>query len=228
MPAITSADLPDEEHRTRHVGDEVQLLGADVNIAGQDVVGDDVLDERALVVLFLVVDLGAVERDVGHDAQAVRQLVVTLGEHGVVKVRAPVDERLEGLMIDCYDRIRRAVQADDRLRPFFADHGCVAARNDVAVRVDHADHTVGGLFHLNDHALEHTAGHGIALPIIMPFTQMSIDIILHFRHYCKRLLTFYFKTGRVFCAVLTVFRHLPQSVKRFFVNFACSAVKNRP
>jgi len=99
----------------------MQFLGADIDVAGEDIVGDDILDEGALVVLFLVVGLRTVERDVGHDAEASGSLIVALGEHGIVKVGAPGNERLEGLFVDDNDGVRGAVELDDCLGPFFAD-----------------------------------------------------------------------------------------------------------
>ena len=53
----------DDEHAAVELGLDVQLLGAHVNVAQEDVVGKDALDERGLVVLFLVIALGGVKRD---------------------------------------------------------------------------------------------------------------------------------------------------------------------
>lgn len=137
----------------------MQFLGADIDVAGEDIVGDDILDEGALVVLFLVVGLRTVERDVGHDAEASGSLIVALGEHGIVKVGAPGNERLEGLFVDDNDGVRGAVELDDCLGPFFADQRGVAAGDHVAVSVNDADDAVGGLLHLDDHTLKNATGH---------------------------------------------------------------------
>ena len=53
----------DQEDDSALLGVEVQLLGLDVNIAGENVVENDVLDERALVVLFVVEALDISEED---------------------------------------------------------------------------------------------------------------------------------------------------------------------
>ena len=156
---VRPAYLPDEEDGARRVGDEVQLLRADIDIARQNVVGDDILDEGSLVMLFLIVGLRAVERDVGHDAQTSGDLVVALGKHGVVKVGAPGNERLEGLFVDDDNGVRGAVELDNGLGPFFPDARGVAAGDHGAVGVDHADHAVGRLLHLDDHTLKNAAGH---------------------------------------------------------------------
>ena len=118
---VRPAYLPDEEHSARRVGDKMQFLRTDIDIARQDIVGDDVLDEGSLVVLFLIVGLRTIERDVGHDAQALGDLIIALGKHGIVKIGTPGNKRLEGLFIDNDNGIRGAVKLDHGLGPFFPD-----------------------------------------------------------------------------------------------------------
>ena len=154
---------------------------------------------------FLVVRLCTVERHVCHHTQAVRGLIVALGENGVVKVGAPAHKRLEGFMINDHDGIGRAVESDHGLRPLFTDQRGVTTGNDVAVSVNDTDHAVGRFLHLNDHALKNTARHARFLLILL-FTQTTIDIILRIRHYCKRFLTFYFKKRCPFCELFIVLR----------------------
>ena len=156
---VGPADLPHQEHRARHVRHEMKLLRADIHVARQDVVRDDVLHERAFVVFFFIIGLRAVQRHISHHAQAPGGLVVALGKHGVIEIRAPGHERLERLLVHHHDGIRRTVEPDNRLGPFLADHRRIAARDDVCVGVDHADHAVGGFFHLNDNTLKNAAGH---------------------------------------------------------------------
>lgn len=62
----------------------MQFLGADINITGQDIVHDDILDEGAPVMLFFVEDLGVIQGDIGHGAEGFGQLVLTGAEHGVL------------------------------------------------------------------------------------------------------------------------------------------------
>ncbi len=52
---LCRANLAHQEHGPVGLGGNVQLLGADVDVAQQDVVGDDALDKGGLVVLLLVV-----------------------------------------------------------------------------------------------------------------------------------------------------------------------------
>ena len=61
---IAGLHLADQEHRPGRLRDKVQLLGADIDVPQQNVVGDDVLDKGGLVVLLLIVGLGAVQRTV--------------------------------------------------------------------------------------------------------------------------------------------------------------------
>ena len=148
----------------------MQLFGTDVHIAGQNVVGDDIFDKGALVVLLLVIGLRAVERHIRHDAQASCDFIVALGEDGIVKICAPADQRLEGLLVDDDNGIRRTVEPDDRLRPFFADQGCITAGNDVAVGVNDTDHAIGSFLHLYDDTLKNATGHGLPLLIVTFYT----------------------------------------------------------
>ena len=156
--------------------------------------------------LFLVIGLRAVERDIGHHAEASGSLVVALGEDGIVKVSAPGDKGLEGFLIDNDDGIRGAIELDDGLRPFFTDERGIAAGNDIAVSIDHADDAVGGLLHLNDHTLKNATGHSTP-SLNLLFTQTTIDIILRFQQERKVFLTFYLKTTIFFCGIFIVFRH---------------------
>ena len=85
---VGAVKLADQVYGAGHVRDEVQLLGAHIDVAGKDVVGDYVLDEGGLVVLFLVVRAGLVHRDGGEDAHAAGNGVVPGHEHRVVETRA--------------------------------------------------------------------------------------------------------------------------------------------
>ena len=106
--------------------------------------------------LLLVIGLRAVERDVGHDAEASGSLIVALGEHGIVKVGAPGNERLEGLFVDDNDGGRGAVELDDGLGPFFPDARGVAAGDHGAVGVDHADLGIDRILELQNDVLENS------------------------------------------------------------------------
>ena len=91
---IGTVELADEVDGAGHVGDEVQLLGAYVYVAGKDVVGDDVLDEGGLVVLLLVVRACLIHRDGREDAHAAGNGIMPGHEHRVVETRACDAEQL--------------------------------------------------------------------------------------------------------------------------------------
>ena len=91
---VGTVQLADQIHGARHVGHKVQLLGPDIHVAGQDIVGNDVLDERSLVVLLLVIRSGLVHGHGGEDAYAARGGVMPRDKHGVVKARTGHAEQL--------------------------------------------------------------------------------------------------------------------------------------
>ena len=90
----------DDEHAAVELGLHVQLLGAHVNVAQQDVVGQNAFDERGLVVLFLIVALGGVERNGRHAAHRGADGVLAAGEGRKIELAAPALERLEGLALE--------------------------------------------------------------------------------------------------------------------------------
>ena len=207
---IGPAHLPDQQHSSGQIGGKMQLLGADVDITGQNVVGDDIFDKGPLVMLFFVVGLGSIQGHVGHDTDALGRFVISFHEHGIVKIGAPTDERLQSFLLHHNHRIRRAVETNHSFRPLFPDHGSFAAGYHVAIRVNDADHAVCGFFHLDNHTLKNTAGHEYALlqQVNNTFTQSLIDIIHLDCPFFKRALTVYFKFSWVFCAIFQIFRHL--------------------
>ena len=80
---VGAGGLADDEHRAGRLGIEAKLLGAHIHIAGQNVVGDDVLDEGRRIVLVVVAGLGLAQRDGGHDRQRVGQLVHPVDKRAV-------------------------------------------------------------------------------------------------------------------------------------------------
>ena len=157
----------------------MELLGADIDIAGQDIVGDDVLDKGSLVVLFLVIGLRAVERHIGHDANALGNFILAVHKDGIVKIRAPADQGFHGSLVHNHHGIRGTVETDHRLGPFFSNHGGFAAGYDIAVGINDADGAVSGFLHLDDHALKHAAGHECALPLFIENDAIYTNLYCH-------------------------------------------------
>ena len=184
----------DHEDAARHLRVDVQLLRADIDIAQQDVVGDDVLHERCLVVLFLIVALRAVERDGGHGASRARDLVLSLGVGGKVELPAPAGKRPEGLALQHDAGVLRVVDGLDEVRVFLADLLQLRAGDDRALRVDDADAGIRRLLELGDHIQKHSARHCFppltSYPAFCATCQLIMLIIREGREYCKRFFLF--------------------------------------
>ena len=158
--------LPHEQDGARLVRDEVQLLGAHVNVAGQDVVGNDVLQKSDLVVLFLVILLGLVESDGGQRADHAAHRVVPVGEGGVIRVLTGDLQRAEIPRAEGH-RLVRAVQLPGmELRKMRADQRQLTGGDDEALLVHNADRPVEIVLHLGDHILKDPAGHFASSPAI--------------------------------------------------------------
>ena len=152
-------------HRAHHkdaagsFGGNVQLLGTHIDVADKDVVGDDVLDERTLVVLFLVIALGGVQGHGGHGTDGAAHAVVAAGEHSVVKAHAPAGQRLEAFALQGDTGTLGGGDGLNELGPLLADARQLAAGDDRSLRVDDADGAIRGLFELKHCVLEYPARH---------------------------------------------------------------------
>ena len=93
--------LAHQQYNTRLIGNEVQLLCADINVARQDIIRDDVLYESSLVVLLLIIVLRLVEGHRRNRAYGAAQRVAALGERRVIELRAG---RREGAVSSCSGR----------------------------------------------------------------------------------------------------------------------------
>ena len=139
---------PDHEYAAGYLGGHVQLLGPHIDVADKNVVGDDVLDEGALVVLFLIVRLGGVQGHAGHGAHGAAHAVITGGEHGIVKMSAPAGQRLEGLALQRNAAALGGVDGLHILGPLLADPRQLAASDDGTLGVNDAHGAIGGILEL--------------------------------------------------------------------------------
>ena len=160
---IPVAHLPDQEHGPGGIGGEMQFLGPDVDVTGEDVVHDDVLDEGAPVMLVLVIILGVAQGHIGGDAHTPGQVVLAGAEHGVLDIVGGAHHGLEGLLgID--DGIFEAgADLDGRIGPALTQQGHIGTGHHAAFRIHHAENTIRCILQLNDHALENTIGHCMLL-----------------------------------------------------------------
>ena len=149
----------DDEHAPVHLGGHMQLLGPHVDIADEDVVGDDILHEGALVVLLFIIALGRVQRHGRHGAHRAADAVVAAGEHRIVKVSAPAGQCLEGLALQGHTLAVGLLNGLYIFAPLLADPRQLAARDNGSLGVDDPDGAVGGLFELQHYILKNSTGH---------------------------------------------------------------------
>ena len=138
--------LADQEHHSGHVSGEMQLLGADVNVAGEDVVRDDVLDERALVVLLLVAGLGLAHGDGGKDTDGAGHGVVPADENRIFELAVQSAQKLVGALGGGEDLVGDVPDQALDLIQVGADHPQLAAGDDKALMVHNAHRAVRGVF----------------------------------------------------------------------------------
>ena len=142
----------DQHAHAAHVGIEAELAGLEVDIAGQDVVENHVLDKVAAVVLLIVILLDAVQRDGKQAAYRAASGIVAGDEHRVFRTRTAA-EGLIGVAVE-HKRRRRRHDFSRNALVHLADASQLAARNDHRGFVNDADCAVNGVAHLMDDALE--------------------------------------------------------------------------
>ena len=152
---------PDDKYTPAHLHRHMQLLGAHVNIADEDIVRNNILNKRALVVLFLIVGLGRVQGHAGHGAHSAAHAVVPTGKHGVVKVTTPAGQRLEGLALDGHTVAISQLDSLHILSPLLANPGELAAGDDAAFGIHNANDPIRGLLKLQHYILKDPSRHDI-------------------------------------------------------------------
>ena len=140
----------------------MKLLGPDIDIPQQNIVGDDALDKSGLVVLFFIVGLGAVEGHCGHGAYHAGRIVLPACKGCIIKLRAPPCQRFERIAVKGHQFRVGLVDRFDRSRPLLSNTGQFIASYHRSLRINHADGTVGTVLHLQNHTLENPAGHRFA------------------------------------------------------------------
>ena len=172
----------------------MQLLGPKVNIAGEDVVHDDVLDEGAPVMLFLIEGLGLAEGDVGKVAVGLGLLVLAGAEHGVLKGVVAVDQGPEVPLPVEQAPVGAVGDAAYGIGPALTLQRQVGAGHHEALGIDDAEFPVRHIFELDHYTLKHTVGHHSILPnlytVSWMISQISIYIIYKDSAICKWFLGF--------------------------------------
>ena len=152
----TVADT-DEQHHAADIVVKPHLAGLQIDVTGQDVVEDHVLDKVAAIILFIIILLDAGKRDRHQRGKAGGLLVGALHEHDILAVRA-VAERLVGAGVQ-NKRLGRGEGFGGQRRHNLADAAQIAARDDGHSLVDHADGAVNRILHLMDDTLEESVRH---------------------------------------------------------------------
>ena len=120
----------------------MQLLGPDVNIAGENIIHDNILDKGAPVVLLLIEGLGIVQGNKGHLAEASGGLIVAGAEHGILEVIGVAHNGLEALLGEGHNAFRSISHLQCRIRPTLSQQRHIGTGNHAALGVDNAEHPV--------------------------------------------------------------------------------------
>ena len=130
----------------------MKLLRLDVDIAREDIVKDDVLDERPLVVLLVIKILYVIEGDREDHGDLLCHLVLALDEDDVLRFCAVAD--LAVGISSGGDGVRsiRDLVADTLAGLTDADK--LAARDDDPVLIDDSDDAIHRVLHLVDNSLK--------------------------------------------------------------------------
>ena len=156
---IIAGGHADQQYDALHVGDKVQLPRLGVDVAGQDIVEHDVLDEVRLVEFFVVVLLDALQADGEHGGELLGGSVSALDKDGVVIVLG-VGELMVGIPI-AHESIPGRLADSGHALAHLTDLSQLRAGNDGAGLINHADDTIHCVLHLVDHVLEYPVCHNM-------------------------------------------------------------------
>ena len=132
-----------------------QFLGAHIDIAQHDIVGDDVLDEGTPVMLFLIESLGIIQGYVSQIAVCPGLIIVTEAENSILESIGAAENPTEGFLIKGH-RAVCACGANRSLGPALTQHRNIRTGNDAAIGIDNAEDTVCGILKLNNYTLKNT------------------------------------------------------------------------
>ena len=87
---VGAVDLPYQQKSARYVRSEVKFLCSDIDVSGENIVGNYVFEKCGLIVLFLVIGLGLVKGNGSHHAAYLCHLITAFHKHGIIKLAAAV------------------------------------------------------------------------------------------------------------------------------------------
>ena len=140
------AGLPDKEDCARCVGGEMQLLGSDINIAGQNVIHDNILDKGATVMLLLIEGLGIIQRNVSHSAGGSCSVIGAGAEDRIFKVIGAVNDRLEGTLTEGGNAVAGTGDLPGCILPAFAQQRSIGTGNHVTIGINDAEGMLRNIF----------------------------------------------------------------------------------
>ena len=142
----------DQENNTQLVSIEVQLLGFDVDIAGQNIIQDDILYKRALVILFIIEIFDIAERDSQKFGHLLCHLIFTLNEYDIIGL-GPVGHRAIGIAATG-DNITGIAKLITYTLTDLTNFNKLRARDDNTVFIYNADNAINRIFHLVNNTLK--------------------------------------------------------------------------
>ena len=156
---VNLAHLADQQHRPGNIGDKVQLFGVDIDVAGKDIIRDDVFHKGPAVMLFLIAGFGTIEGNTRHNTQALCQLILAIHIDGIVEPCAPALQGLKGFSVRHRNQLIGGIQAMNGVFPLITQTGRLRGCDHIALAVNDAQGAVAGILHLHDNTLKHSAGH---------------------------------------------------------------------
>lgn len=197
--------LADDEHAAAELRIDMELLGADINIADENVVGNNAFDEGRLVILLFVIALGRIEGNGSHCAGNAAHLVLAEGERREIKLTAPAGQGLEGLALKRDTLALCSVDRANQMRPLAADLRQIRTGDHRTLGVDHPDDCVGCFFKLQNDILKNSTRHAGVLPKFLlirfvHFVNRANSLYLAFQRFARDFFFFH----QIFCLFLLI------------------------
>ena len=147
----------DKENDSALLVAEMKLLGFNIDIAGKDVVENDILDEESLIVLFVVKVLDIAERYSQKLTHLLSHLILALHEYDVLVLGAN-RERTVGITAG-NGNIGRIGKLVANTLLDLTDLYKISTRDNYAILINNTDHTVNRGLHLMNYVLKQSVCH---------------------------------------------------------------------
>ena len=148
----------------------MQFLGTHINIAQQDVIGNNILNKAGLIMLFLIIILGTVQGHGRHGTKSCRHLILAGYKGSVIHLVTPATQGDKGTVAD-HDHTLAVVGIFHNLGPLLTHQGQFVTGNYGTVAVHNTNGTVGAILHLKYYTLKNSTGHQECLLMFFSFSQ---------------------------------------------------------